>query len=328
MTYTPKTFGKLLNRFFEIIRAHWKTLIGVGLAPSAGLALLIVSIVGVIFWKLAPLSQQSEPKLDPSVVYWIVLLVAPLYPIIIFIFSLYLAAIATAATRINRGEEVTVSSAWEQARSHVGRYFWLIIRQMLVVLVPIFAVLSLVIGGTAGLIALLSHDHFNSSNFALLFPLIFLCYLGSVIYGIWIAVRFSFSYFASVTEDLSAAQSMTRSWQLTRNAFWRIFGVIFVVYLMIYAAQYIVMIALAIVAAIAVLGAIALGVTTQSASFPYLVGVAVIFGAAFLTLLYSVIYAALASAVAVLYEDQRMRLAPAPDFNLISPNVPNEASSI
>lgn len=325
MSYTPKTFGTVLNRFFEIIRSHWKTLIGVGLAPAAAGTFTVVAIAGVMFWKFFPLIQQQGPNPDPILVFKIFEYVLPIYPIMIFVMSLYIAALATATTRINRGEEVTVGMAWRQAFSHIGRYFWLIIRLMLVVLVPMFAVFTIIFGGSMGLIALVSHEHSNSSNFALLIPLLILCYLGIMVYNIWAMVRFSFSYFASVSEDLTAAQSMARSWQLTRNAFWRIFGVVFVVYLMIYAAQFVVMIALEIVAVIVVFIFMAIGVTLQSPAFPFLAGIGAIILAAFFTLLYSFVHAALATALAILYEDQRMRLAPIQESTLIPPSTPDEA---
>jgi hypothetical protein len=328
MSYTPKTCGMVLNRFFEIMRNHWKTLVGVGVAPAAVLALTIVSFAGLFFWKFSALVQQGAPKPDPAMILGIFAIILPVYPVMIFVMSLYMAAIATATTRINRGEEVTAGSAWKQAFSHIGRYVWLIIRLMIVVTLPILAVMTIIVGGGAGLIALANGGHGDNSNFIVLIPLIFLCYLGAMIYGIWIAVRFSLSYFASVTEDLTAAQSMARSWQLTRNAFWRIFGVVFVVYLMIYAVQFVVMIALEFVVLIVVFGSIALGVTAQSAAFPFLVGVGAIFAAVFFTLIYSVIYAAIATALSILYDDQRMRLAPVSESILIPPTMPNEASPV
>jgi hypothetical protein len=324
MSYTPKAFGMVLNRFFEILRGHWKMLIGVGLIPTAGLALFIVAICGFIFWKFAPFFGQASPNPDPAMVLRIFYIILPFYPVMIFIMSLYLAAIATATTRINRGEEVTVGIAWQQAFSHVGRYFWLIIRQIIVVVLPILAVMTIVVGGAAGLIALVNRGHGDGSSFVLLIPLIVLCYLGAMIYGIWMAVRFAFSFFASVSEDLTAAQAMARSWQLTRNSFWRIFGVMFVVYLMLYAVQMVVMFATEFAVLIVVFGAMALSVTPQSTAFPFLIGLGAIVAIAFFTLLYSVTYATLATALSILYEDQRMRLAPITDTGSIPPPTFNE----
>jgi hypothetical protein len=325
MSYTPKTFGMVLNRFFEILRGHWKTLISVGLIPAAGFALMMVAIAGIMFWKFLPLVQQNPQNPDPTIVFKIFEFVFPLYPVMLFIMSLYIAAIATVTTRINRGEQVTIGIAWQQAFSHVGRYFWLMIRMMLVILLPMIAILTVVIGGSAGLIALLSHNHTDSSNFVLLIPIIVLCYLGIMAYNIWVMIRFSFSYFASVSEDLTAAQSMARSWQLTRNAFWRIFGVVVVVYLIIYAAQFVVTIALEFVVLIVVLIVAAMGVTPQSPAFPFLIGIGAIILAAFFTLLYSFIHAALATALSILYEDQRMRLTTIQESTLIPPILPDEA---
>lgn len=325
MSYTPKTFGIVLNRFFEILRAHWKMLIGVGLIPAAGFALMMVAIVGIMFWKFIPLIQQTPQNPDPTVILKIFVLMLPLYPIMLFVISLYIAALATATTRINRGEQVTIGIAWQQAFSHIGRYFWLLIRMMLVILLPMIAILTLVIGGSAGLIALITHNHPDSANFMLLIPILVLCYLGIMVYNIWVMVRFSLSYFASVSENLTAAQSMARSWLLTRNAFWRIFGVVLVVYLMIYAVQFVVMFAVEFVVIIVVFLVAAMGVTQQSPAFPILVGIAAIFATLFFTLLYSLIHAALATALSILYEDQRMRLTPIQEINSFPPITPDEA---
>lgn len=325
MNYTPKTFGMVLNRFFEILRSHWKTLIGVGLAPAAGFALMMVAIAGFMFWKFFPLIQQNPQNPDPAMIRSIFLIILPLYPVMLFIMSLYVAAIAWATTRINRGEEVTIGSAWQQAFNHIGRYFWLFIRLMLMILLPMIVFITIAIGVGEGLIALISNNHADFSNYTFLIPLLILCYLGILVYNIWVMIRLSFSYFASVSEDLTAAQSMARSWQLTRNAFWRIFGVVFVVYLIIYAAQFVVMIALEFVILIVVLIVAAMGVTPQSPAFPFMVGLGAIFAAVFFTLLYSLIHAVLATALAILYEDRRMQLASDSEFVAIPPIISNEA---
>jgi membrane-anchored glycerophosphoryl diester phosphodiesterase (GDPDase) len=306
MSQTPKTFGLVLNRFFQLAGSHWKTLVGVGLAPMAGILLVVFSWAGVILWKVTQLNDGGFNNPDWRFFLWLLVPVFPLYLLLMAVMAIYMAATARATTQINRGQATSVGEAWSFAFQRAGRYLWLMIRQFLVVTVPFVAIFTLIIGLPAALIALRGNSNVDNSAFTLLIPLIPVCYLCALVYVIWISIRLSFSYYASVTEDLGAARAMGRSWELTRGIFWKTFLVLLVIYALLYAVQMVVIIAFELVAMVAVVASIALNVQDHPAALISLISVGVLFLSAFFALLFSVSHAAYATALAILYEDQRV----------------------
>jgi hypothetical protein len=151
-----------------------------------------------------------------------------------------------------------------------------------------------------------------------LFPLESALQMAVLVAGFIVALRFSLAFPASVIEDLTAWQAIKRSGILTRGAK----GRIFLVLLVIYAATYLAI--LLLMCGAAVVGAIGFFVWSGMhlhLSTPAIWILAVLAGVAFLSLMVlfmACAWAGYTTALAVLYNDQRMRIDGAPPT--IAPN--------
>lgn len=72
----------------------------------------------------------------------------------------------------------------------------------------------------------------------------FVCF---IVPGIYLLVRLSFSYYALIIERRSAFNSLSRSWQLTKGHWWKIFTALAIIFLAIFIPAFVVLVILAIV---------------------------------------------------------------------------------
>jgi Membrane domain of glycerophosphoryl diester phosphodiesterase len=113
-----------------------------------------------------------------------------------------------------------------------------------------------------------------------------------IIPGIWLAVKLSMAFPAIVCEKAGPLASIGRSWQLTKNNWWRVFGALLVVFILLFVIT---------LAVGGVLGAVLLGSDSISevafAILTTLIGL----------LISAITYPLWASVVTVLYYDLRVR---------------------
>jgi Membrane domain of glycerophosphoryl diester phosphodiesterase len=112
------------------------------------------------------------------------------------------------------------------------RQMWTLSRSKLGALLGLGGLLLLaVIGAGAVLVggAVLLANTMGGSSALIIVPL----FLGVMVTTVWIAIRLIVAPAAVVVEELGALEGLRRSWQLTRNNWWRIFGISLVVSLLI-----------------------------------------------------------------------------------------------
>jgi len=117
--------------------------------------------------------------------------------------------------REDKEREITVSMLWQESKKH----FWKIIGTLMLILVALIVIMLLftflggiVSGGNAGLTVL----------FIFLMMIIFL------VLGVFFSVKFAFFPFFIVLSDSSVINSISASYNFTRGIFWKTFGFIFV----------------------------------------------------------------------------------------------------
>ncbi len=311
MNYVPMTFGMVLSRFFELMRTKWRTLIGVSLSYGAIIIVVLLACMGPLFWRIFSLTQSGVEHPELSDFVWYLLPLAVLYPLMIILVVLYLPAVALVSLRANRNEPVSSGEAWGYAFSRFWRFLWLVIRQLLIIALPVFAGAAVLLGGVAGVIALATRGSEDKATAFAFMPLLFIVfYIPAACYTIWLGIRFILSSYAAVGEDLGAAKAMARSWQLTQNNFWRIFGSLLMVFLMMYAVQMVVGFFIYFFVIIGVI----VGVAGHAEQNPVLLGVLIGLGVAlyavFITIIIAVQQSAIHGMLAILYDDLRKRLEP------------------
>lgn len=311
----PMTVGQILDRIYRLMRAYWQTFFGIALVPA--IAVFGSAAIAMTCMAAAVLPQiVRHGEAPPHIPFYLPLtFFAFFYLIPIPIYTLYLPAGMYAATEANLGVKVTFREAYAKAWSHFGRYLGLMLLIALYVWIP-FLLIGALIGGGALLITHGSADRTIPVAMFMLFPAVFLAYLGMMAYCIFIMLRFSLAFPACVVEGISARAALRRSIWLTSGALGRIFLVLLAVYAATYVASMIFVSVCGTIFACGMVAAIAAHVTVGSPVFWILIGLG---GLAYLgvMVIYSALaYAAFNAALAVLYHDQRWRKDTATSFAL------------
>jgi hypothetical protein len=302
-----KTFGQVLDRTYRLTRSHFKLLVGIAAIPSGIVLLLVISLEAVIWIPMIrqfpnpPSPEAMLPYLRPGV---IIPVVIGFMLLNLAIFSIYLAAASYASVQADLGVEVTLGEAYGMAFQRGGRHLWLLGLCYLYACLPLLVIEAAV---------LLVADAFARGGATpapalfLLLPLVFLLYLGALVYSIVMGLRLSLAFPACVAEGLTAIAAIKRSFQLSRGAMGRIFLVILVVYAVVVAGLLVIEIVAMIVAVIAAIVVMAAHIHL-AAPWSYIgLGLLGVCGFAAMILFTSLTYAATMAALAVLYNDQRLR---------------------
>lgn len=315
----PLTFGQILDRTYKLGRANWKLFFGIATVPSAALLLVFAALIGCVIPIVGPQIAAAQasaghaplaPPVFPAFLILGMMLVT--YPILFLVFALYMPAASYAATEADRGVKVTIGAAYGLAFNRFWRYLWLMILPALYVIVPAavigaaVAVAAILVQHSSGGMGAVSGGPTPAAMFFLV-PLILLFYLGLMVYCVWLMLRFSVAFPASVVEGLTAWSSLQRSARLTKGAKGRIFLVLLVVYAVTYAVNIVLMMAFFVVGALGAGVAILAHVAAGSTAFYILIGLAVLAYLLVLVACSMFAYSAYTTTLAVIYNDQRLR---------------------
>ena len=194
------------------------------------------------------------------------------------------------------GTRLRLGAIWRRMRGRRGAVLgWAALTGLVSLLaIAIVAGLLVLIGltGTAGVVVAVLLGLLLGSGLLILF--------------VWLWVKLGFVPAAIVLERTSIRSSMSRSWRLTRGAFWRIFGTRLLVAAMLYVATQIIATPVALIFSLA--GAVLQpnGATTAAASSSLVLSV--IITQAVTAVITSVGLVVATATSALLYLDQRMRL--------------------
>jgi hypothetical protein len=302
----PISVGDVLNKLWRTLRGNWKLYLGLG-TPLAAMGILFVTLyIAALFASgVFPPHPGAQPDLTHvlPVLQWIfpTIFVGTILNLIVF--ALYQAATAFAALKEATGEKTTVGEAYTAAWRKAARYCWLAILQYLCVAGPILVAAAL-ISGLA--IAAQTGGQPNPAAIFLIFLLVFLFFVGAMVYAIWMMLSLGMAFPASVAEDLSAAAALKRSARLSCKVKGKLFLSHLIVYAISYAAIFVLEIGCGIIFAIGALLSSALHLSIAAN-----IAAGSVLGLAFLVLLFaymSLIWAAYVINFTIVYCDQRLRL--------------------
>ncbi|MGB6688653.1 MAG: hypothetical protein WBE76_12510 [Terracidiphilus sp.] len=300
------TLGQILERIFWLLRRHWRLF--VGLAGVPGLAL--VAVIAVAFalgmvMVIPYVHSHSGPPLARVVAgVFIPLLLA--YVAILPVFGLYAAAASYAVVRTNLGYAVTWREAWAVAWERRGRYVGLLFLLILIVAGPLYILIA-VGAGSSLLFGWGTHGHAAPAAIVIFAPLFALVLLSAYVYMVLAALHL-LQFHACVMEGLPAVEAIWRSAVLTRGAKGRIFVVLLVVCAAAYVLNLVSAIAFSILLyAVALIGTLIHAVASSAAALFFIAPLAIPLLALFVFALIALPYSAYATALGVLYCDQRMR---------------------
>jgi hypothetical protein len=304
------TFGQILDRVIQLLRANWRLFVAIGLVPGAAIIAYFGIILAAFFPVLRLLMQRPTVGFSAMKIASLGTSFALAYfvaiTLMIVVVALYEPAAAYAALEANTGTNVTFGKAWAVSWSRAGRYIWLSILRLLIVALPIL-VFAAVIAGTV--VLAMAHARSATSPTALvgLFPLLFLVYLGAIVYAVLAMLRLALAVPACVVEDLSAWMALRRSNQLTSGARGRIFLLALLIYAIAYAAFLVVEMVILFVGAMAAL--VGMMLHLAMAPWGYIgIGAGVLVFLCIYLIWYACMWAAYSTMFAVVYHDQRPRL--------------------
>jgi len=300
------TFGQILDRVLQLMRANWRLFVRIALVPGAGLIVYFGIIFAALFPVLKLLMLHQTVGFSPMALWQLFAAYVVGVVVMIVIFALYEPAAVYAALEANTGTRVTFRKAWGVAWSKAGRYVWLAILRALIVMLPIL-VFGGVIAGIFGLSIARGQGGIDPSLMIVIFFLFVLLHVVWLVYSVLIMLRLVLAVPACVTEDVSAWQGFRRSNHLTHGAKGRIFLLGLLMYAIAYAAFLVAEMVFFFVGAIVAL----VGMLLHLGMVPWgYIGIgvaAVVFICAYL-LWCGCIWAAYTTLFAVVYRDQRLRL--------------------
>lgn len=304
--FRPMSVSEVLNRVGTILSRHWRLLLKLGAIPAAVMLATYALVLGGLFaFDLLPHpGHVPDPQRITRVFFPLVSLA---YIPLAVVFALFEAAVVKAALAANRGGASSFREAYGAAWARAGRIVWLVILRYLCVALPM-AVLLGVIALVVSFPILAGKPNLHPGMLFVLMPLLVVGYAGSIVYAVWMILRFGLAVPACLAEEKTAMAALKRSAGLTRGAMGRIFLVMLVMYAINCAVILVLeLIGFVVVAMVAVIiSSLHMHLTRPLG----LVGIGIPAVAVFAALLLVTMlgWSSYVTTFCVLYDDQRLRL--------------------
>ena len=219
----PLLFGEILDGSFQTIRRNATAMLGAAL-----LAQTLGTIIGAVFTAQAGAQGESLAlwleSLTPTELVGLglgVLAGGVLLTLVSYFISIVLQGVMVvpvARSVLNR--RTSFRQMWSLSRSRIGPLLGLGAFQILAWI----AVGVVLVGGTW-----LLADAMGGSSAMIIVPFV----LGTMVTILWVTIRLIVTPAAIVVEEQSLLEGLRRSWRLTRHNWWRIFGMLLVISLLI-----------------------------------------------------------------------------------------------
>jgi hypothetical protein len=297
----PLGFGTLLGAPFQVLRRNPGATFGSALITQLVTSLVSVLVIGGVgifaFGRIDSALPEDRDAVTAGA--WATLILASLIPIALSILgsALLQGVLVIEVARGTLGEKNRMGSLWKAA----GRRLWPLIAWFAILLGLIVVALAVVIG-IAVLIGMIGG---SAVGVAIAFGVLGFLVLAAA--GVWLGTKTALVPSIIVLERRGVISSIRRSWQLTNNSFWKTFGVLALISVILSTATQIITTPVSFIGGLATGFLFPTGAAQDSGSF-----VAVLLATYGLTLVISLVLGSIAavvqsSAVAVIYIDLRMR---------------------
>lgn len=222
--YRPLELGDVLSGAFRILKARWGLFIAITLLPLA-VGLIAMVLVALLFGAaLLPVLRAggsvTVAQPNPLLLGTAIVAAFVAYFAFIFVSVKSYAMTIVAARAVDNRQQVGLGDAWAGTRGVVRRALVLV---LLVVLVTL---------GVSAVFVLLAWATVDSQSSGAAGASILLM-LALIPLMFFLAVRWVFYVHALTLDNESAIGSLRRSWALTRGSFWRVFGYMLVLSIII-----------------------------------------------------------------------------------------------
>jgi hypothetical protein len=226
----PLSFGTILGSSFRVIRRNPGPTLGLSLLTYGTTTLLALIIYGYFYLQalsLFPTGSAVSQEDSRSVLYSLAQIAWAIVP---FALSLVASAImqgiiSLEVARGSVGERLTAGGLWRRARGRIAPLIgwgFLIIAAVFVLSIVLFVIYVIAVAVIA------SSDNIA---FSVIVPLV----LGLLLFGVfivlvvWIGTKTVFVPSLLVIERLTLGAAIARSWRLTKGYFWRTFGTLLLI---------------------------------------------------------------------------------------------------
>ena len=290
----PLMFGEIMDGAFKTIRRNPKAMFGAGLVAQA-LGAVIAGVVPLVTpasdasaegW-LANLSTSEMTSLFAGVAGGFIVFGL----VTVFISVVMQGAMVVPVARSILNRQTGFRQMWLLARGRA----WALVR-----LAGIGVAAVLLGGALIALATVLLANSMGAGSLVIVLPL-FLAFIAAII---WVSVKLTVAPAVIVVEDVGALAGIRRSWAVTRRSWWRVFGIVLVVSLLVGIIGQIVLIPLTLLTGLLTTVAGPQDPASQAAALQVVVGVATAIVSAAVG---AVAFAFQTSVMALLYMDLRMR---------------------
>jgi hypothetical protein len=292
--FHPSSLSEILDRTAQLYRSRFLVFLGIAIIPTAALLVPFGGLFLFIEW-YGPNGGAHSPVagIVAGLLLGALFLVA--LPIFLAASALATAAMSHTASRAILGQTTTIREAYKAVWPRGWRYIGLDLMEFLAVWVAPFAawiVLALLSAGLSALVGNISGGFFTF--------IVFLVLAGLVTYAVWMSLRLSLAFPATLVEQSGAWAALTRSAKLTKGTK----GRIFLLYLLALALNWI--LAFAVIVPVLIVAALIPGIQSpQHAQAFGTVTIFVIYGARFAIQAFTrPVYGI---ALMLFYYDQRIR---------------------
>ncbi|MFF3352423.1 glycerophosphoryl diester phosphodiesterase membrane domain-containing protein [Streptomyces sp. NPDC002917] len=288
----PLGVGEILDGAVSAMRAHWRTVLGITLTVSVIAQIAIILVQRYLLPEPASVDpnatgaealRQAADSAQSTLVYS-----AP-STLITLIATLFTTSMLTVViSRSVLGRSVTLSEAWAEARPRLLQLLGLtlLLALMAAGIMAVGVLPGALMGSTAGV------------------GLILIGFMAACVVVIWLMVRFCLATPALMLERQSITVSMRRSAKLVRGAWWRMFGILLLTWLLTLIVTLVIAIPFGIIAMIVDGDGLSTFLTGESTGFgwPFLIisGIGEV-------IISTITYPLSAGVMALLYVDQRIR---------------------
>lgn len=290
----PLMFGELMDGAFQTVRRNPKAMLGAGLlaqalgAVLAGVVPLITPASGASAgaW-LSNLSTAQMTSLFAGLAGGVLLFGL----VSVFISTVMQGAMVVPVARSILNRRTGFRQMWVLARGRA----WALVRLAALCVAAVLLAAALIALAAASLA-----NSMGSGTLVIVLPLV-LAFIAGMI---WVSVKLTVAPAVIVIEDLGAFDGIRRSWAVTRGSWWRVFGIVLVVSLLVGVIGQIVLIPVSLLSGLLTTVAGPQDPTSQAAVLQVVIGVASTVVSAAIG---AVAFAFQTSVMALLYMDLRMR---------------------
>ena len=237
----PLTLGTMLGASFQVMRRNPRPTFGFALVLSG-----IVSVISVLGLGIAGALLFSRPFQAGSaddqmtlaaggIMAGLVLGLLVPGALSLVAFSILQGIISLEVARGTLGEKLKLSGLWRAAKGRIAVLVgWSV---LIIAAVSAFFVVVIFIssGASIGLVGMLDPDNFGGAMGGVI-GFVLLAYLAFFVLAAWLGVKTSLVPSILIIERLTLGKAIKRSWQLTQKFFWRTFGIILLVFVIVYFA--------------------------------------------------------------------------------------------